>query len=296
MLRLWQIDKGRPGLYERQSIDYFFLLQVFVLHIKGISGCSMKRLLSLFLLLLVLAPAPGRAEESGFSMDMLAGFNAGIGGTMITSEYKGMSSGGTFLPLIGYEGEYLYLRGLAGGVHLYRNGWLEFNVQLSYLPQHFYADNSDSWAMRRLDDRYSSMLAGVNARITSPWGILSLTGSADVLGYSNGVLLDGNYSLPLPIGPVMLVPTVGVQWADVNYNDYYYGVSASEARKSGLHTYDPESSFTPYAQLTAKMDFTEHWSAFASCRAMFLTSEVTDSPMVEDSEKYAISLGVMYGF
>ena len=29
---------------------------------------------------------------------------------------------------------------------------------------------------------------------------------------------------------------------------------------------------------------------------MFLTKEVTDSPMVEDSEKYAISLGVLYSF
>lgn len=276
-----------------------FVLFMFCQKLQNDTEVFMKRLLVLLLLCCVLAPVTARADDtssSGFDMDMLAGFNAGIGGTMITSEYKGMSSGGTFLPLLGYEGEYLYLRGLAGGLHVYRNQWFEFNVQLSYLSQNFYADDSDRWAMRRLDNRYSSMLAGVNARITSPWGILSLTGSADVLGYSNGVLLDGNYSLPLPLGPVTLVPTVGVQWADANYNDYYYGISASEAAKSGLAEYEPESSVTPYAQLTARVNFTENWSALASFRAMFLTKEVTDSPMVEDSEKYAISLGVLYSF
>ena len=124
----------------------------------------MRRLFALFLFLFVLTPglvlaeSPARNDGSvdpaarASVSSYLAGFNAGIGGSWTSNEYKGMSSDGTFLPLIGYEGEHFYLRGVSGGLHLFKNSWFEFNVQLSYLSQHFYAGNSDSWAMRRLDD------------------------------------------------------------------------------------------------------------------------------------------------
>lgn len=227
---------------------------------------------------------------------VLSGFDIGIGGTVITSEYKDTRLAGSTLPLLGYEGERFYLRGVSGGLHLFRTSWFELNAQLSYLPQHFYADNSDDWAMRRLDDRYSSMLAGLNTRIMTPYGIVAATASTDVLGYSNGIILDASYSYPFRLSRVALVPTVGLQWTDTNYNDYYYGVKASEARQSGFQEYSPEGCVSPYAGVTARLQFTDHLSGFASARALFLNQEITDSPMVESSEKYSLSLGVMYKF
>ena len=76
-----------------------------------------------------------------------------------------------------------------------------------------------------------------------------------------------------------LIPTAGVQWTDVNYNDYYYGVSKSEARASGLSHYSPESALSPYAELTLRVGLTESWSAFVSGKSQFLGQEITDSPM-----------------
>lgn len=252
---------------------------------------------------LLLCAGPVRAGEGATSSSVLdsiqailSGFDVGLGGSVITSEYRDTRLAGSTLPLLGYEGERFYLRGVSGGVHLFRTEWFEFNAQLSYLPQHFYADNSDDRRMRRLDDRYSSLLAGLNARIVTPMGLVGLTASTDVLGYSNGVIVDGGYSFPFQLGPLALVPTVGLQWTDVNYNDYYYGIKRSEAGKSGFSAYDPDSGVSPYAGLTARMRFTEHVSGFASARALFLNQEITDSPMVDSSEKYTFSLGVMYKF
>ena len=127
-------------------------------------------------------------------------------------------------------------------------------------------------------------------------GIVTATASTDVLGYSNGVIVDASYSYPFRLSRVALVPTVGLQWTDVNYNDYYYGVAASEARKSGFSEYTPDGCVSPYAGVTARMQFTDHVSGFASARALFLNQEITDSPMVDTSEKYSLSLGVMYKF
>lgn len=246
---------------------------------------------------------PARAEGGGQGTSffdsinaVLSGFDIGLGGTIITSEYKDTRLAGSTLPLLGYEGEYFYLRGVSGGLHLYRTSWFEFNAQVSYLPQHFYADNSDDWAMRRLDDRYSSMLAGLNTRITTPYGIVAATVSTDALGYSNGVMVDASYSYPFRLARVALIPTVGLQWTDTNYNDYYYGIKPSESRQSGLSEYNPEGCVSPYAGLTARLQFTDHVSGFASARALFLNQEITDSPMVDTGEKYSFSLGVMYKF
>lgn len=275
---------------------------IYILTTKSDHGEIMRKSIISLLLALLLLPAVGQAEERPSSMlgnmnlSFLTGFNVGLGGSILTSEYKGMNGGGTAIPLLGYEGKYLYLRGVAGGVHIFKNEWLEFNAQFSYLPQHFYADNSDNWSMRRLDDRYSTMLAGLNARMLLPVGILSLTASTDILGYSDGVIIDGSYTYPLNFGVVSIAPTVGIQWTDENYNDYYYGIDQSEARASGLGSYSPDSAFSPFAMLTARLNFTESWSAYASARAVFLDPEIYDSPMVEDSTKFAFSLGLMYRF
>ncbi len=224
------------------------------------------------------------------------GFNAGIGASLRTSEYKGINSLGSPLPLLGYEGNWLYLRGLSGGVHVFKNRYHEFNVQLSYLPQHFYASSSDNERMKRLDDRYSSLMAGLNYTLRSRYGLASATLSTDVLGVNNGVMADVAYAYPLRFENIVIMPSVGAQWTDSNYNDYYYSVSSSESRKSGLKEYSPESAFSPYAGLTLRVALTDSWSVLVNGKALFLGSEATDSPMVERSTTYSFNAGFLYAF
>ena len=137
------------------------------------------------------------ADGDGKTGNNRWGFNLGLGGTFSTSEYRGVERLGTALPILGYEGDMLYLRGLSGGVHLFKNENNELNVQLSYLPQHFYASWSDSNAMRKLDDRYSTAMAGLNYLLRTELGILAATLSTDVLGVNNGVTADASYSYPI---------------------------------------------------------------------------------------------------
>ena len=244
------------------------------------------RLILLALLTFALnAPVAALAQETweDNSADATAqgdkwGFNAGAGASLRTSEYKGVDSLGTPLPLLGYEGKWLYLRGLSGGAHIYRDRYQEFNVQLSYLPQNFYA----SWSN--------------NDRLRTQYGHASATLSTDVLGVNNGLMADVSYAYPLRFENVMITPAVGVQWTDSNYNDYYYSISSSESRASGLKEYSPENAFSPYAGLTMRVILTEDWSAIGNAKAMFLGNEITDSPMVERSTTYSFSAGLLYAF
>ncbi len=234
-------------------------------------------------------PLTPRAEERW-------NFDLGLGGSVTTSEYKDVYAAGATLPLLGYEGERFYLRGISGGLHLFRNDMHEINVQLSYLPQRYLASWSTDHGMKQLDDRYSSMLAGLDYRLRSPYGILQATVSADVLGYSNGFIAQASYSYPLRLGLVTLMPSVGLKWTSCEYNDYYYGIDSDEARASGLSEYRPDSALSPNAGLAARIALGENWSVFANGSLEFLNQEIYDSPMVENSVKLSVGAGLLYRF
>ena len=224
------------------------------------------------------------------------GFDLGLGGSVTSSEYKDVYAAGATLPLLGYEGDRFYLRGISGGLHLFRNDRHEINAQLSYLPQRYLASWSGDEAMKQLDDRYSSMLAGLNYRFLSPYGILQATVSADILGYSNGVIARASYSYPLTLGRVTLLPSAGLTWTSCEYNRYYYGIQSDESRASGLSEYHPGSALSPNAGLAARVGLSENWSLFANGNLEFLNQEIYDSPMVENAVKLSLGAGLLYRF
>lgn len=95
-------------------------------------------------------------------------------------------------------------------------------------------------------------------------------------------------------GGLTLTPGIGVGWNSENQNEYYYGVSRHESARSGLRSYDPESSWNPYLELSANYNFLGNWSVYGTARYTRLSDEVTDSPMVDKSWTGLISTGVTY--
>ena len=260
------------------------------------TGLIARLIWTISLTILLLSPTQALSEERDVPDDGRWGITVGAGASVSTSEYKGINNIGSALPLLGYEGRWGYLRGQSAGVHLFKNENHEVNVQISYLNQSFYASWSDNAQMKELDDRYSSLMAGVNYRLSTQFGIAQLTLSTDILGVNNGIVADASYAFPLTLGIFTFTPAAGVQWTDQNYNQYYYRIGKSESRASGLSEYDPESAFSPYASLTTRIALTENWTALISGKALFLGSEISDSPMVENSTKFSISAGFMYSF
>ena len=75
-----------------------------------------------------------------------------------------------------------------------------------------------------------------------------LTGISRLYRYTNGNLT--------------LTPGIGVEWNSDNQNEYYYGVSRHESRRSGMRSYDPDSSWNPYLELSANYRFLGDWSVY----------------------------------
>ena len=60
------------------------------------------------------------------------------------------------------------------------------------------------------------------------------------------------------MGKLTLTPAIGVLDDDENFNEYYYGISGNESRRSGLSSYSPGDSWTPYVGLSAKYALTSN--------------------------------------
>jgi outer membrane protein len=237
-------------------------------------------------------PALAMAEDGQEKYNLGLGVGVGVS----SSEYKEESDSVTPIPILKYEGEHFFVRGLTAGVHLYKDDYNELSLTVSYLSQSFDASESDSHAMQQLENRYSTMLAGAAYNLKMDWGVAGLSLSADVLGTSNGFIADASYAYPFEISFLKVKPSVGVEWTNENYNDYYYGVSASESHSSGLLEYNAESGISPYLGLQLKIGLTEGFGLTLGAKAKWLSDEITNSPMVDQDMKFSFGAGIVYSF
>jgi outer membrane protein len=234
------------------------------------------------------ADPPAEAPQEEFSL--------GVGGSVSTSPYKNYDTQWMPWPVINYEGKHAYIRGFNAGLKIINLPFLEFSAYAGYDGASFDSADTSNSALRLLKDRNPSAVVGLETRLLSPYGMLHVSGAGDVLGQSNGFSGDVGYMLPWEYGPLELIPAVGAYWNDDKYNDYYYGVSASEARKSGLGEYKGEFGFSPYLGLTLDYSITEQWDVFCKGELIFLSHPIRNSPMVGKDRTQSLSLGLSYNF
>lgn len=239
------------------------------------------------LLLALACPARAAVEDE---------FSLGLGASVAVSPYKRYDTQCTPFPLVSYEGKYAYVRGYTAGVKLITLEFLEFSTFVGYDGTNFDPFDSSDKRLRKLSSRHSSATAGLEVRLLTPYGMLHASGARDVLGNSNGLSGAVGYMHSLEYGNLELIPAMGLQWSSSKYNDYYYGVSGSESRKSGLEPYNANSGLSPYVGLTIDYSLTDAWEVFCGGQLVFLNSAVKDSPMVDRANTYSFTLGFSYTF
>ena len=91
-----------------------------------------------------------------------------------------------------------------------------------------------------------------------------------------------------------------VTYADDDYMDTYFSVSASDAIRSGLKKYKAESGVKDVGfDLTLRLKMTENWDIRGAFAYIALLEDAKDSPIVDDegeSGQIKASLVVMYNF
>jgi outer membrane protein len=206
--------------------------------------------------------------------------------------YRGYDEGLWGVPLLRFEGERAYVRGLRAGVVLAERGGFSFGPVAQLRTEGYDADKSDFLA--GMDDRDFSVDAGVAAA----WrdddvGQFELSAVTDVLDRSGGEELELGYTALFRAGGFTFVPQLAVRWQDEDLVDYYYGVRPDEALP-GRPEYHPGSALTPELSVLAQRPLSKRWTLFARVGHMWLPSEVRDSPIVDDAGRTTLALGVGY--
>ncbi|MDL2316997.1 MipA/OmpV family protein [Desulfovibrio sp. OttesenSCG-928-A18] len=225
-----------------------------------------------------------------------ADISIGAGGSWQSSPYKSHDDTVLPVPLIHFESERFYIRGLDAGVHIWRNEQQAVSFGVSYAALSFDPSKTDDRRLKHLDDRYSSLNAYLQYAVQTEYGHAGVRVLRDVLGNSDAFSAEAYYKYPLMLGPVYVSPGAGLRWDSEDQLDYYFGISSREARKSGLDKYSPDSGISPFLSLEADWKFAEHWSVMAAGRVVFLSKEIKDSPMVDDSQIFNATIGLKYSF
>ncbi|ELY4093291.1 MipA/OmpV family protein [Cronobacter sakazakii] len=222
--------------------------------------------------------------------------SVGAGAGWVVNPYKQYDRDVYPLPVINYEGDNFWVRGLGAGYYLWNDTADKLSIMAYYSPLHFKPGDSDSRALRRLDERKATLMAGLSYVHNTQYGFLRTSLAADTLDNSNGIVWDLAWLYRYTNGGLTLTPGIGVEWSSENQNNYYYGVSGKESRRSGLNRYDADDGWAPYAELTATYRLSDSWSVYGSGRYTHLSDEAKDSPMVDRSWSTLLSTGVTYTF
>ena len=220
----------------------------------------------------------------------------GAGAGFVENAYKSYDHDVWPVPVIGYQGESAWFKGLGGGYYLWNDKADKLSIMAYYAPQYFRPKDSDNRQLRQLDHRRATVMAGLSYTHDTAYGFLRTSLAGDILDNSNGIVWDTAWLYRYVNGSWVITPGIGAAWNSENQNRYYYGVSKSESRHSGLRHYNPDSSWNPYLELTVNYRLTSDWTLYGTGRYNRLSDEEKDSPMVNKSWTGLFSTGVTYSF
>jgi outer membrane protein len=122
-------------------------------------------------------------------------------------------------------------------------------------------------------------------------------------GDVNGYQIRFGAEVERPVNErVTLTGRIGATYADENYTQVFFGVTPGQAASSlaagvGLPAFEADAGFKDvHAQVGAKTDLDERWSARASLLYSHLLGDAGDSPVVESKDQFTGLVGLSYRF
>lgn len=206
--------------------------------------------------------------------------------------YRGLDEGLLFVPLVRFEGERAYLRGLRGGWRLVDDEGFEFALIAQARLDGYKAEDSDFLA--GMDDRKFSLDLGAAATFTSKkLGALDLAVVADTFDRSGGYEATAAWNVLFKAGGWTVIPGALLRWQSSDVVDYYFGVRPDEALP-GRPAYSGDSALTPELSVLVSRPLSERWTLFARAGQAWLPSEISNSPIVADDSSTSLFVAIGY--
>lgn len=188
----------------------------------------------------------------------------------------------------------IYLEGAELGYLLMETERSAFSVAIE-LDSAFVDERDDSPALADMRELKSAFTASINYEYGTDFGEFGLSLGADVSGEHDGYKASVSYGLPFMMGPVMVTPSVSVEWVSEEVNDFYYGVTAADA-KVGRAQYTPDAGINYSLGVTAFYPLAEQHSIMFFANYERVDDEVFNSPIVDEQSATSFGLGYVYSF
>lgn len=199
------------------------------------------------------------------------------------------------LPGAFYDNNRVYLRGAQAGAYLINDGTNQLSAYAQLAGNKFDPDDANG-DLAGLDKRKSSAAAGLSYQRRTPIGAFRAQVATDVLDRSGGNTARLSYLARITKDKLTVYPSIGFEYYDEDYNNYYYGVSEAESARTGVDTYASNNSLNPFINISANYDFNDKWAGFANQSLSYLPNEQYESPMVDSRTQATTTLGLLYKF
>lgn len=231
----------------------------------------------------IAAPEGGEAGERVEQR----GFLYGLGVVVSQQPYRGYDTRILPLPILGYQGERLRVFGPFVSYDIVQAQHIRLAVKAA--PRFQGYDESDSDYFEGMQDRDSSIDAGLGVNYEKEDWKIGLSAMFDTLGKSDGYELKTSIGKVFRSGPIFFEPTFSLSYLDENNVDYYYGVRESEQtdfRKAykGDGTVNTTIGFSVATPVLlggfTRLSIDQTWNG----------SNISDSPLVNADSQWSLRL------
>lgn len=222
--------------------------------------------------------------------------SAGLG-FVFRAESSPYRDGGTrddFLPLYLYEGERFFLRANEAGVRIWRNDTMGFEGFVERRLEGYPEDDAPA-SLEGMEVRNTGADLGARFYMTHGASRWDLSVRHDVADLSHGTEARAAYGYTIQGDRWRLQPVAQVSWRSGDLNDYYYGVSSFEELPDRA-AYDAGSGWNATLGLYGKYRIFSHWSLVGGAYATRFSSEIRNSPVVDDDIQWGVMAGAAYDF
>jgi outer membrane scaffolding protein for murein synthesis (MipA/OmpV family) len=249
--------------------------------------------------LAVTASAFAGQEVTEISIDDWPTGSAGLGGALHVRRnlYQGVGDVSDWqaelIPLLLYNGKYVFARGTAFGVHVLDKPALELNL-LARIGFEF-LEPGDNAFYEGIEPRKQTLEGGAEMRVRGHWGEFQAAWLTDTLDRHRGQSAELSYRYDFDYGRLTVSPFVSWEWRDSDMTNYYYGVSADEARP-GRPEYAPGDSQWISFGLRTTYAMTERALFFGNIGFGSVDPAVEKSPIVGANNTTTLYMGGSYAF
>jgi outer membrane protein len=242
------------------------------------------------------APAPAADQQSRWGL--------GIGAAVSDSVYAGEGTRVTPFPLISYDSDLLFWRGIGGGAHILRRGGLSIDATLSARMDGIDRDDFGAAELAErgvnralLEDRDDGLDAGLTVQWRGAFGQLEAGVKGDVTGTSKGFEASVKYAYPFQLGGTRISPNIGVSHMSKKLANYYFGTLPEEVARGVIH-YEPGSATVPRIGIDVVHPINKRWTLIGNVSYKRLPGKLSDSPLVEKDTDGNVSafIGLSRGF